>query len=215
MIKVAKSNTAPESLKKTKAYDGEDVKRQLHIDQHSKCYICERILSTDFQVEHLRSKENFPDRIQDWNNLLLSCSYCNQKKLQHYDDILDPTKDDIECLIKQEIDFANKLAKFTALDESPETAKTVDLLAKIYNGTSKCHKIRKIKEELFFKEILSDVNNFSKVILDFIINPSDDNEASVRNELQITKENLGFKYWVIQSNDYLTKVFAKDIVWNK
>ena len=212
MIKVAKSNTAPKSLTKTKAYDGEDVKRQLHVDQHSKCYICERILSTDFQVEHLRSKENFPDKIQDWNNLLLSCSYCNQKKLHHYDDILDPTKDDIECIVKQEIDFANRLAKFTALDARPETSKTVELLSKIYNGTYKC---KKTKEELFFKEILADINNFSKIILDFIIDPSEDNETVVKNELQITKENLGFKYWVIKSNEQLAKTFANDIVWNK
>lgn len=212
MIKVAKSNTAPESLTKTKAYDGEDVKRQLHSDQHSKCYICERILLTDFQVEHLHSKENFPDKIQDWNNLLLSCSYCNQKKMHHYDDILDPAKDNIECLVRQEIDFANRLAKFTALDNRPETVKTIDLLSKIHNGTSKC---RKVKEELFFKEILADINNFSKLILDFIIDPSVDNEAAIRNELQITKENLGFKYWVIKSNGQLSKALANDIVWNK
>lgn len=212
MIRVAKNRVAPESLSRTKAYDGEDVKKQLHADQHGKCYICERILHTDFQVEHLRSRENFPDKAQDWDNLFLSCTYCNLKKLNKYDDILNPAKEDIECKIRQEIDFSEKSARFTATDNGPATARTVEFLSRIYNGTSRC---RKLKEELFFKEVLADINNFSKLILDYILDSSEVNENSVRNELHISKENLGFKYWIIQSDKKLHEVFSNDIVWNK
>ena len=44
MIKVSKSKDTPQSLLKTKAYDGEDVKQQLLADHHEKCYLCERFL---------------------------------------------------------------------------------------------------------------------------------------------------------------------------
>ena len=77
MIKVKKSDEAPKSLSTTKAYDGEDVKEQLFKDQNEKCYLCERILTTDFEIEHLHSQHNFPDEVQDWNNLFLSCNYCH------------------------------------------------------------------------------------------------------------------------------------------
>lgn len=59
MIRVQKCEQAPKSLKSTRAYDGEDVKQQLLTDQHAKCYLCERILSTDFQIEHLRSQQHY------------------------------------------------------------------------------------------------------------------------------------------------------------
>lgn len=108
MIRVNKSEHAPESLTTTRAYDGEDVKQQLLQDQHAKCYLCERILSTDFQIEHLRSQQHNDVDRQNWNNLFLSCSYCNVKKLANYDDIADPSQTNIESGIKQEIDFSTK-----------------------------------------------------------------------------------------------------------
>ena len=40
-------------------------------------------------------------------------------------------------------------------------------------------------------------------------------EALVREELQIDKECLGFKYWIIKSNPALERTFAADIIWNK
>lgn len=81
MIRVYKSSDSPNSLSTTKKYDGEDVKQQLEKDHHKKCYLCERELCTDFEIEHLKSQENYPELRQDWKNLLWSCSYCNNKKV--------------------------------------------------------------------------------------------------------------------------------------
>ena len=80
MIRVAKSSVIPCSLSTTKAYDGSDVLQQLEDDHHMKCYLCERSLCTDFQVEHHQSKEIYPELRQDWNNLFWTCAYCNGKK---------------------------------------------------------------------------------------------------------------------------------------
>ena len=58
MIREKKSEEVSLSLSATARYDGEDVKRQLLEDQHEKCYICERKLGTDFQIDHFKSQEN-------------------------------------------------------------------------------------------------------------------------------------------------------------
>ena len=80
MIRVYKNPNAPLSLSTTKAYDGADVQQQLEDDHHKKCYLCERSLCTEFQIEHHRSQQNHPALRQDWNNLFWSCGYCNGKK---------------------------------------------------------------------------------------------------------------------------------------
>lgn len=71
MIRVYKHGVAPASLANAQKYNDEDVIRQLQADQHKKCYLCERILATDFQVEHLNSQANRPELVYDWNNLFL------------------------------------------------------------------------------------------------------------------------------------------------
>lgn len=112
MIRVAKNSAAPLSLSTTSAYDGEDVKIALRNDHFEKCYICERHLVTDFQIEHLKSQKNHPALTQDWNNLFHSCGYCNGKKLNNYDHIIDPATNNVEQQIKQEIDsrkYRNKI----------------------------------------------------------------------------------------------------------
>ncbi len=81
MIRVHKSENVPESLSRTKAYDGEDVKIQLYADQLDKCYICERVRDTDTHIEHCVSRNGNAGLAQEWDNLFLSCSYCNLKKL--------------------------------------------------------------------------------------------------------------------------------------
>lgn len=212
MIKQKKETNAPESLARTKSYDGEDVKKQLLTDQSGKCYLCERVLTTDFEIEHLKSETHFPTLIQDWSNLFLSCRYCNGKKLENYDDILNPLETEVENVIKQEIDFQGNKAMFTNPTADEKVSKTIQLLNSIYNGTNRC---RKIKEERFFEHILSTINDFSKLVRDYLDNPSNENMLAVKEELSISKEALGFKYWIIKSNSRLESEFASEIVWNK
>lgn len=212
MIRVQKSEHVPESLTTTQAYDGEDVKQQLLSDQHAKCYLCERILSTDFHIEHLRSQHHNDANRQNWNNLFLACSYCNGKKLANFDDIVNPAQTNVELAIKQEIDYSTKKAVFTALIDSAEIDRTIQLLKKIHNGQSFC---RKIKEERFFEDILSSVNDFMQLVKAYLDSPTPESEEAVRSSLSVTKPALGFKYWIIKSNPTLEAVFSQDIVWNK
>ena len=99
MIRVHKSPQAPSSLLSTSNYDGEDVKRLLNEDQHSKCYICERHRVTDFEIEHYKSQKYYSDLIRVWDNLFMGCGYCNRKKSNKFDNILNPIDNNIEDII--------------------------------------------------------------------------------------------------------------------
>ena len=212
MIRVRKSVSQPHSLSSTKAYDGEDVKRQLDTDQYNKCYLCERVCGTDFLVEHLRSQENYPRLIQSWDNLLLGCSYCNGKKSDAYDNILNPLTVNVEDEIEQRIDLLNKQSLFVAVSDDDAHRKTVELLSRLHNGTKH---LRNTKEEHFIEYIIAVVNDFRTVIQTYQSQQNPQTEKAVREELGADKELLGFKYLIIKDNPELYAVFGNDMVWNK
>lgn len=212
MIRQNKDSNVPKSLSTTKSYGRDDVQRQLMEDQHKKCYICERTLTTDFEIEHLKSQSNHKELTQEWNNLFMSCGYCNRKKSSDYDEIVNPLTIDVEDVIQQELDFPNKKAKFTSLTADTSVEKTIELLNVIYNGTRKC---RKFREEQFIEEIISIVSSFCKMTLDYLANPNEENRKAIIDDLSIDQEALGFKYLIIKSESKLEKTFANYIVWNK
>ena len=212
MIRVAKSNKVPESLHKTNSYDGEDVKQQLFLDQHNKCYICERKVTTDFQIEHFKSQKNYPELRTEWTNLLLSCDYCNHKKGNRYDDILNPLDCNIEDIIEQYMDYSTNKAEFRSEIDSEQVRNTLKLLDSIFNGSSK---LRKFKEAKFFEEIEGMLNRFIQKVNVYKLSHSSFAEKSIRQELSIDEELLGFKYWIIKKDTELSATFANDIIWNK
>lgn len=212
MIRIYKCIDAPASLTETKAYDGEDVKRQLLHDQHGKCYICERIRDTDFEIEHFQSQENHEAFKQAWTNLLMACGYCNRKKLHHFDHLLNPLEVNIEEVIEQRLDYDQKKALFQSHRADEASVETVRLLQRIFNGT---YRMRTLKEERFFESAMSAMNRFLELVNAYLWNPNAANEKAVRDELAIDKEFLGLKYWIIQDNEALKQTFAKDIIWNK
>ena len=212
MIRVKKSHNAPSSLNTTSRYDGEDVKQQLLSDQNDKCYLCERKRDTDFEIEHHKSTHNFPNLEQDWNNLYMRCGYCNRKKSDSFDNTLVPKDCNIEDEIEHFIDFANKKAVFLSIINDEQHNETAELLSRIYNGTNQP---RTTKEERFFEQTLSVMNRFTDLVMKYQETPTPETEKAVRDELSITKELLGFKYWIIKRDRTLSKVFASDIIWNK
>lgn len=211
MIKVEKSATIPESLLTTKAYDGQDVQRQLLNDQHRKCYICECSVEANYHIEHLNSQANR----QDWSNLFLSCGYCNDKKLAFYDNILNPATNNIEDIIEQRLDTYSKEAEFRSENNSTEVKQTIKLLENIFNGKEHDPNFRSPQEEVFYDKVEMSINDFMRKVVDYRMNSSQTNEDIVREELAIGKELLGFKYWIIRDEPALNAVFGGDIIWNK
>lgn len=213
MIRVRKNETPPATLA-TKGYRDDDVRRSIHADQAGKCYLCERGMHSDIQVEHRQSKNNFPHLTDVWSNLFLACSFCNGKKLDNYDDILDPSVENIEALIRHDYDAESDKFSFTpAGDAKPAVECTIKLLNLIFNGTRP--KLLTIKEEALHKDFQSVYTNFNNLLADYLQAPSSATEAKVRNELTVGSEFLGFKYWMIMSDAKLSTAFGDDIIWNK
>lgn len=210
MIKVLKSEDVPTSLATTLQYNGEDVAKQLYMDQKRKCYLCERRCVTDYQVEHRRSQAHFPEDRLSWNNLLLGCSYCNAKKSSDYDNIVDPTHVNVEEVISQRINYANKIAVFDTANNM-SFHKTIELLRRIYNGTGR---IRTLREKSFFEYFIKEMNKFNKAVSNYLSDPSVDNVCIIRELLSIEQEFLGFKYWIIKDNGILEQ-FSDYCIWNK
>lgn len=212
MIRVRKNSNVPSSLSKTSAYNGTDVLQQLENDHYKKCYLCERILCTEYQVEHHKSQENHPQLRQDWNNLFWACGYCNGKKGNHFDNLLDPTTVNIEDEIMQVVDFSQKKASFTSLVDTNAHNDTCKFLTRIHNGTNR---LRTKREENFFEYVMGIINNFYRLVSQYLNAPTEENQSFIRESLQIDKECLGFKYWIIKNHPQLSATFANDIVWNK
>lgn len=215
MIRISKSSNAPTSLANKSSYNGDDVQRQLNSDQHNKCYVCERICGTDYHIEHLRSRNNNDALKFEWTNLLLSCSYCNGRKSDDYDGILNPLEVNVEDLIEQRYNPETKIFEFTPVMEYSQDNSldlTIYLLTRLYNGKDSTPKIR---EELFIEEIQRDLNNFTDLTTDWIISPIEENRLAIKESLKISKPILGLKYWIIQSNPILKAEFSNDIIWNK
>lgn len=212
MIREHKSAVVPQSLAAQKSYSEKDVQDQLFSDQHNKCYICEREVDTDFEIEHHQSRNNFPLRTYDWRNLYLSCNYCNDKKKDNFDNMLNPETEDIEEIIKQEYDSSSKKFIFTSAHTDEATISTIELLNRVFNGT---HKILSKREEKFREKVVYSLNRFRTRVLDYINNPCDDTKQPLHESLSIDSELLGLKYLIVKSNANLNNTFATDMVWNK
>lgn len=212
MIQLQKTTTAPASLANKDKYYGEDVIDLLAKDHYDKCYICERQLTTDFQVEHLHSQKHYPDEKYNWENLFFVCSYCNGKKSANFDGIVNPTKEAIEEKIVQKLNYRDNKADFIRNDTSKAIEQTIILLKRIFNGKNA---IRKVREEKFFKEFISKMNNFEKAINDYLSTPTSEAKEVIRELLSIEQEFLGFKYWIIKNNPALFREFSNNIIWNK
>lgn len=213
MIRIHKHNTAPVSLTNQTSWTGEDVIGQLKADQYEKCYLCERIQITDFQVEHHKSRNNFPALKYEWSNLFWCCSYCNAKKSSSFDNLLNPVEDNIEDLIQQSFDFPNATAIFSKTGApSEQVDATILFLDRIFNGTNR---IRTIREQQFYDYAISGITSFQEMIISWFETNSEETKNAIIEELDIKSELLGFKYWIIKSNESLLETFGKYIIWNK
>lgn len=213
MIQLQKTTTAPASLATKNKYDGEDVKALLAKDHYDKCYICERQLTTDFQVEHLHSQEHYPDEKYNWDNLFFVCSYCNGKKSANFDGIVNPTKEAIEEKIVQKLNYRDNKADFITNDTSETIQQTIKLLNRIFNG--KQSNLRDFNEKAFFRDFSIRMSVFEQAVNDYLSAPTLETKEVVRELLSIEQEFLGFKYWIIKNNPTLFREFSNNIIWNK
>ena len=213
MIQLQKTTIAPDSLTTKKRYDDEDVKALLAKDQYDKCYICERQRTTDFHIGHLHSQKNYPVERYNWENLFFACSYCNGRKSDKLDGIVNPIKEAIEEKIVQKLNYRDNKADFITNDTSETIQQTIKLLNRIFNG--KQSNLRDFNEKAFFRDFSIRMSVFEQAVNDYLSAPTLETKEVVRELLSIEQEFLGFKYWIIKNNPTLFREFSNNIIWNK
>jgi hypothetical protein len=215
MIRVAKCVDIPPSLlvAGNTRHNHPDVIEQLIEDHKGKCYVCERICVTDYEIEHLQSNKNFDELRTSWNNLFFSCNYCNGKKLHYFDNILNPSLHNIEEIIDCNHIAETKYVDFDSnIIDNPQIIETISLLNRVFNGTGK---MRMRREERFYEYFLSRILNFLSVVDKYISAKTIPNRNIVIEELGIEQEFLAFKYHILKQRPDLFEEFAPSMVWNK
>lgn len=215
MIKIYKRENAPTELA-GKGYQCDEVKQAILEDQHNKCYLCERTLTTDYQVEHLASLIHHPRLKDEWSNLFVACNYCNDRKKSSYDDIPAPTSMLFEDIIKQSVCAIKQKAEFVLQDtqDSPthtSTQRLVDLLEKLYNGKGR---MRNLMEERFWKEFYDLYLNFMQHIANYIKTGTEESRQMIEADLTPDQPILGFKYAILKRNADLWKTFSYLCHWD-
>lgn len=212
MIRVRKG-PEPEELA-VSGYSADAVKSQLIADQDGKCYLCEREVGTDYEVEHLKSQHNHEELTNDWANLFLACSYCNGRKSDDFDGILNPANANVEQLVIQRYDSKSETFVFEpASGDGVAVALTVQLLGRLFNGLRP--KMPTLKEERFRAEFRQAYNLFVSRINAYLENPTEVARSCILSELAVKAEYLGFKYWLIMSDPHLRQTFEPAMNWNR
>lgn len=210
MIRIRKSLEIPLGLD-TK-YNAEDVCKQILEDQYEKCYLCERYLGTDYQVDHLRSQANYPLLVKEWSNLFIACSYCNGKKGVSFDGILNPCLHNIEEIIEHSVLFMEKKVVFNSSQLSKEVRQTIQLLTILFNGKNG---LRTCREQRFYDEFIRKINVFQYAVDEYMLGKKEEYRPMIEELLDIHSEYLGFKHLIICGNPVLKKDFEEFLGWNK
>lgn len=223
MITLTKSMPAPNCLANEKAsgssnYRLTEVLDRLKYDFKNKCYLCEYKEPSTINVEHFIPHRGNRDLMFEWNNLFFVCAHCNNIKSDKYDNILNCVlpEDDVDNKVHLKMDpFPKKKVEITANgSEEVRTKSTVELLEKIYNGSTK---LKTIEAENIRNRLLIELCSFQKNLLDYYNldeNDEDDNEERAHlkkliiKHLKSTSAFTSFKRWVIKDSLELKKEFG-------
>lgn len=218
MIYVEKSQPAPESLaaekaKKRGSYLCRDVLERLEADFKGKCYLCESKELTSINVEHLVPHRGDQDLKFDWNNMLFSCSHCNNTKLDKYLNLLNCTvqADRVETRIHYRMEpFPKERVQVVAQDSDPRTIETRDLLDAVYNGTTT---LKRMESAALRNMLLREIQAFHGLVSKY----GEAEEADYRNELRARIESAldsgaafaAFKRWIVRGHEWLIDEFGE------
>lgn len=212
MIQLKKAATPPASLSTTGHYNGQDVQEQLMLDQHGKCYLCEDKVRQHYQIEHFQSQANAPELTTDWNNLFLSCGYCNQKKSHRFPTLLNPLTIPVEEALDIQTDWYRKRVHIEVRQNIPGAESTRELLHRIHNGAGG---MRTFREQMFYREFENELSCFLSALELYQHNPSPSTRAEVAKLLHISQPFLAAKLGELRAVPDLYAEFKDDVHWNR
>lgn len=230
MFNAKKSPNTPKSLSEKKKYDSEDVVKQLFIDFNSKCYLCGDKVNKDHRIEHFIPHKNENEDLKyDWNNLFLSCDYCNNIKSASYNidgkDIINPVSEKVEDFISHSyIVFPIAKIEIKENKSNDRTNNTIDLLTKIYLKNKYSSQSQKIKREQLLNNLIDELNNFrghiSELYKYYLSDKSSHDykfyEKEILSHLDDKSKFIEFKRQYLRTNNDikigLEKILDKEII---
>ncbi len=217
MVYFEKSQPAPDCLESEKNKVNGDYKcpkvlERIKEDFKNKCYICEYKEPTSINVEHFNPHKGDKQLKFDWNNLFWSCSHCNNTKLANYENILNCTDATHNIGDKLQYDFNPfpcEKVSIKALDLSPETEQTRNLLMAVYNGTTD---LKTIESANLRNKLLEEIMKFQSDLLNYFkdTNTAEDKEyflILVRGHISRGSNFTAFKRRIIFRNETLRQEF--------
>lgn len=182
------------------------ISEALYEDQHGKCYICERRLCSDMCVDHFYPFSKDKSLGLRWDNLMMSCTYCNLLKGKSFDKLLNPAEHDVCREIRHKVSFEHDLFYFEPTDrcdrKQVETARLLDL---IYNGDVMSESVKRRNVHNYCMGRLRD---FRDKVDSYDRDRSELNYLRVRDELGEDSELLSFKYWMLKGRGRFERVFG-------
>ena len=110
----------------THVWQNQDVKDACLTLGNNKCAYCEVILnqkSTYLEIDHFKHKDDYPDDVIEWSNLLPACRHCNGTKSDH-DVVAEPI---IDPAVNNPADYIY-LKAYRLKGRNPLGVMTVDVL---------------------------------------------------------------------------------------
>jgi len=220
MINITKSQPPPDCLeiekkKKNGDYKCGEVVKRTRDDFHNKCYLCEEKGISTINVEHFLPHKGNLDLKFDWNNLFFACPHCNSTKGHLFDDILNcthPSPKIVDVIRFECKSFPKEKPKIVALESGTKVIRTVELLNRIYNGTTNL----KEKESINLTDkVVKEIKEFNDLLHQYYYdsdgNTQEENEdivRKIRKKLSPQSPFTAFKIWIIKSNSDLLKDFG-------
>ena len=222
MIYFPKSQPEPDDLKVERSktngtYRTDGVLNALTNDFFNKCYICEYKNPTTINIEHFVPHRDDSNLKLDWNNLFLGCAHCNNIKNANYDNILNCTDplDQIENSISLSMSAPvfTKEVEVTPLIQNEKTLSTVELLQKVYNGTTT---MKTIESHYIREELVNDLLDFLKVLHKYYSVGTEElknyNKLLINEHLHSSSSFTMFKRCIIKSDTKLMQEFGDTFV---
>jgi len=190
-------------------YRHSDIISAIKSDFYDKCYICEQKGVSSINIEHFAPHENINMiRKYNWSNLFWSCSHCNTIKSSNYNgQLLNCTveEDGVDIKIRYMLNFNSTNREeqivINSIYNSIKILNTVDLLKKVYRGTTALNKHQSV---LIRNEIYDEIFDFQSTLDKYLI--SEDEEKKEELYLHAIKKGL--------SNKSSFTAFKRDIVRN-
>ena len=184
------------------------VVEQLGIDFHGKCYLCGCKTSDAPRIEHFRPRNPFTSLTYSWRNLFLSCDHCNSLKSDDYHNLIDCSEVFPDTLISfhvQPLARVGKKVAIKAIDTNTNLTDTIELLDKIYVGTSA---LKKLSAKLKVDRLIDELNDFSALVNHYLASNDPDELEDIKIELNNTSEFTAFKRQLVRDNSTWNQQFS-------